>query len=397
MQISEKIVSGISGIRSSRRFTIGLLFFSVALYWSSLYFYLPTLPVYIKSKVESLAVVGIVLSMYGLWQALIRFPLGILSDWAGRRKPFIISGFLLSGLGAWVMASAQNGIGLGVGRAITGLAAGTWVPLTVFFSALFPPEEAIRATAMLTMVNSVGRLTATGLTGWLNEISGGYLLAFFIAMVVALVAALAILPIPEARRAGFTPSISSIFSLVKRPDVLRPSLLGALAQYVTWSVTFSFIPILASRLGATDWVQSGLTSGSIAIVMLGNMVTTAVARVGYRRLTAASFAFLAAGTILAAFSPSLGWLFLAQFISSLGAGISHPLLMGLSISKVDDQQRSTAMGLHQAIYGFGMFAGPSISGALADGIGIQPMFAATGFLCLILGFVGVRWLSSSGL
>lgn len=397
MQKSEKIASGNTGIRNSRRFTIGLLVFAVALYWSSLYFYLPTLPVYVKSKVENLAVVGVILSMYGLWQAIIRFPLGILSDWIGRRKPFIIGGFLLSGLGAWVLASAQNGIGLGVGRAITGLAAGTWVPLTVFFSALFPPEEAIRATAILTVVNSVGRLTATGLTGWLNETSGGYLLAFFVAMVVSLVAVLAILPIPEARRAGFTPSISSIVSVMKRPDVLRPSLLGALAQYVTWSVTFSFTPILASRLGASDWVQSGLTSGSIAIVMLGNMVTTAVSRFGYRRLTAVSFTLLAAGTILAAFSPSLGWLFLAQFTSSLGAGISHPLLMGLSISRVDDQQRSTAMGLHQAIYGFGMFAGPWISGALAEGIGIQPMFFATGFFCLLLGFLGVRWLSSSGL
>ncbi|MEN4098646.1 MAG: hypothetical protein ROW52_01870, partial [Anaerolineaceae bacterium] len=49
----------------------------VFLYWASLYFYVPTLPIYTESRVESLALVGVVLAMYGLWQAVLRLPLGI--------------------------------------------------------------------------------------------------------------------------------------------------------------------------------------------------------------------------------------------------------------------------------------------------------------------------------
>jgi predicted MFS family arabinose efflux permease len=52
------------------------------------------------------------------------------------------------------------------------------------------------------------------------------------------------------------------------------------------------------------------------------------------------------------------------------------------------------MGLHQAVYGIGMFAGPFLSGALADWLGIQPMFGLTGFFCLALGYLGVRWMAS---
>ncbi len=50
------------------------------LYWVSLYLYMPTLPTYVQSKSDNLAMVGIVLSMYGLWQALLRLPLGIVAD-----------------------------------------------------------------------------------------------------------------------------------------------------------------------------------------------------------------------------------------------------------------------------------------------------------------------------
>ncbi|NTW99761.1 MAG: MFS transporter, partial [Geobacteraceae bacterium] len=55
-------------------------------------------------------------------------------------------------------------------------------------------------------------------------------------------------------------------------------------------------------------------------------------------------------------------------------------------------ERSTALGLHQSIYAIGLFAGPWLSGILADSFGIQPMFGITALGCLILGVLGVRWL-----
>jgi len=44
---------------------------------------------------------------------------GIAADWLGRRKLFIVVGIGLSGLGAYVMGSANGTGGLLVGRAIT--------------------------------------------------------------------------------------------------------------------------------------------------------------------------------------------------------------------------------------------------------------------------------------
>ncbi len=378
---------------AGRKWLITLYTVAVFLYWMALYLYVPTLPVYAQSKADDLALVGVVLSMYGLWQAVIRLPLGIAADWLGWRKPFIIAGFALAGLGAWVMGAAADVQGLILGRAITGLAAGTWVPLVVVFSSLFPPEEAVRASALLTLVGSVGRMLATAATGSLNEL-GGYPLAFFLAAVAAALAIVIVFPSQEQRRPPRAPSVQSIGRLVTRRDVLLPSLLSAVNQYATWATTFGFLPIIAQQLGATGVTQSILVTMSIAVVTLGNLMATTLIRVmGTRRLVYLSFWLIAIGTGSAAVAPSLPMVFFAQLCLGLSQGIGYPVLMGMSIQNVADAERTTAMGLHQSVYAIGMFTGPWLSGILADAMGIRPMFGVTALACLALGLFGTSQLS----
>ncbi|GAB4533215.1 MAG: MFS transporter [Anaerolineae bacterium] len=379
---------------SNRRLTMILYAITAFLYWAALYLYVPTLPTYVESKADSLALVGIVLSMYGLWQAIIRLPLGIVADWLGQRKPFIMGGLFLVGLGAWLMGRAEGITGLTVGRAITGLAAGTWVPLVVVFSSLFPPQEAVRATAMLSLIGSLGRVLATSLTGSLNQL-GGYSLAFYLAAGVAALAILIILPTREQSRSPQPLSPGNIGRLITRRDVLLPSLLAALSQYANWATTFGFIPILARQLGGTDVMQSILVSMHIGLIVVGNLMATAiVSRIGARRMVYLSFWLLSVGIGAAALAPSLPVLFVAQFCIGLSMGVSYPVLMGLSIRYVADAERTTAMGLHQAVYAMGMFGGPWVSGWLADWVGIRPMFGVTAFFCLVLGLLVNRWLTS---
>jgi MFS family permease len=162
--------------------------------------------------------------------------------------------------------------------------------------------------------------------------------------------------------------------------------LAAVSQYASWAGTFGFFPILAKRLGATDITLSVLMTLHIAVVTVSNLAASAIVnRTGARNLVYAGFVTLAGSLALAALAPSLLFLFIAQVGMGLSQGIAYPVLMGLSIRHVDDDNRTTAMGLHQAVYAIGMFAGPWFSGILADSIGIQPMLGVTGFGCLVLG------------
>jgi predicted MFS family arabinose efflux permease len=330
--------------------------------------------------------------MYGLWQALVRLPLGVATDWLGWRKPFIVVGLGLAGLGAVIMAKANGAGGLIVGRAVTGLAAGTWVPLVVAFSTLFPPQEAVRATATLTLVSSVARGVASSLTGSLNDL-GGYALPFLLASGAAGLAILVVLPASEPRRRSRRSSVASIAGLLTRRDVLMPTALQTIAQYANWMSVFGFLPVLAKELGATDVLLGLLTTLNIGVFVLGNLLATAMIRRFSTRLPVyVSFSLTFAGMLAASMARSLPVVIVAQTVIGLGQGLSYPLLMGMSIEHVADDERTTAMGLHQAIYALGMFAGPWLSGMVADALGIRLTFAVTAFPYLSLGLLGTRWL-----
>lgn len=382
-----------SKARVQNRKVVIALFVLVALaYWISMYLFMPTLPTYVKSKTDNLALVGVILAQYGLWQAIIRLPLGITADWLGRRKPFILIGLLLSALGAWMLGSADGGTQLVIARAITGLGAGTWVPLMVAFNSLFPPRDVIRATAILTFIGSVGRILGTSLTGSLNEL-GGYQLAFILAAGAGVVGALLLLPIREEPLPVRKPSVQGIGRLILRRDVLIPSLLSAVSQYINWTGSFGFLPILAEGLGANDVSLSLLTSLHIVVVTVMTLGAAAlVNRVGARLLVILSFALATGGLALAAVAPTLTWIFVAQFLMGVAQGLGYSTLMGWSVQNVPAAEQNTAMGLHQAVYAIGMFAGPWLSGILADTMGLRPMFGATAFVCLALGLFLIRLL-----
>jgi MFS family permease len=390
-----QLAAGASQEQSRRILLIGYGVVSF-LYWMALYLYSPTLPTYAKTKTQDLALVGVILSMYGFWQMVIRLPVGIAADWLGRRKPFIIGGLILVGTGAVVMGVAQDWQGLLIGRAITGLAAATWVPLVVIFSALFDPLEAVKAAALLNVVGSIARIIATSVTGSLNQL-GGYSLAFFLAAGVALLAVVLTIPLQEVRQAGRgerkPPSPSSVKVLVTRRDVLLPGLLSAVAQFTNWATTFGFLPILAQGMSVSDVTISLLVSINLVFLTLGNLAASAAAgRIGGLRIVYASFVVLSAGVAGTAIAHTVQMLFVSQALIGLGTGLGYPVLMGMSIERVVDDERTTAMGLHQSVYAAGMFAGPWLGGILASAMGVQPMFAATAAASLALGLLGTSML-----
>jgi len=389
MHTTPPIVLAKSSIKHRKTLVI-MLCITVFLYWSSLYLYVPTLPVYIQGKVGDLSLVGTVLSMYGFWQIIVRLPTGVLSDWAGMRRPFILFGFCLVAGGALLMSEAQGAAGLMIGRSLIGIGASAWVPLTVLFTALFPKEEVVRATGILMVMNSLGRMLSTGMNGALNQ-TGGYSLAFQLAACAAIAAALLVALFPEKQRFIQTPTRRSLTQLFLRKDVLLPALLSALLHFGDHAATFGFIPILARKYAASDTTISLLTSSDLFVVLLGSLiVSSAGRRIAIKRLQVGGFLAMGAGLAGAAAAPNLTMLFAAQLAIGLGFGISYPALMGAGIQNVSPAEVTSAMGLHQSVYSIGMFAGPWLGGILANQMGIQPMFWAMAGIFLVLSFLGIR-------
>jgi MFS family permease len=135
------------------------------------------------------------------------------------------------------------------------------------------------------------------------------------------------------------------------------------------------MPLLARRMGANGIATSLIMTLNVAANMAANIVATLIANRGGRRLLLyGSFTAFAGGAMLAALGQSVPALFVSTVVMGLANGLFFPILLGLSIQRVDAAHRSTAMGIHQAVYAVGMFAGPWIGGVLADAVGIRTMF-----------------------
>jgi predicted MFS family arabinose efflux permease len=265
--------------------------------------------------------------------------------------------------------------------------------LLVVFSNLFPPSETLRATALLTLANSTGRMLASSLNGPLNAL-GGYSLAFYMGSGAAVLAMLVILPAHETRAPSQSPSLNNLIRVFKRRDVLLPSLLDTLIQFGIWCSTFGFFPILIKKLGGNDIIQSLLIALNLGALVAGNLIITRlIKKVPSRWLILVSLGAMVGGIWTAAVAPNLTWMVVAQLLTGISMGFGYPLLMGMSIEKVDETDRNTAMVLHQSIYAVGMIAGPWLGGLLGDALGVQPMFWVIGAVTLVFGLICFRFLS----
>ena len=365
------------------------------LFWVTLYIYVPTLPTFIKMKADNLAMVGLVLSMYGLWMLVARLPMGIAVDSIGRGKPLIMTGLFFCALGAFIMGKGESIRMLLFGRAITGLSAATWVPLLVVFSSFFTEEEAIFSSALLSVTMSFGRILATSLTGVLNR-AGGYPLPFFIATITGVVAIGLVPLVKEERRPAKVVSLRDIVSLFSRKDVVLPALISAAVHYVDWAITFSFLPILAHEMGASDVIKSAIIILNIVFIAVATLTNTLmVKRVKHTLVLCGGAGLMFCGIIVLSIAQSLSILFFGTALMGFAFGIVYPILLGMSIHRVDRKQRNTAMGIHQSIYAIGMWTGPWLAGIAADLLGIRKMFVLTGGIYLVLVYLFIYLLVRS--
>jgi predicted MFS family arabinose efflux permease len=262
----------------------------------------------------------------------------------------------------------------------------------VLFTSLYPPKDVIRATALLTVINTLGRIIGSASTGFLNDL-GGYPLAFYCSIGAAGLGIVILMFIKEKRTPSQPPSFKKLKRLFVRRDVFVPALLDTVLHYGDWTASFTFIPLLAAQFGAGNVALSALGTLNLGMVLLGNALSTALAnRLGPKKLLVISFVIQASGMVGAALAPSLVVVFAAQVLVGMAFGIGYPILMGLSIKKVDHSEQNSAMGLHQSLYALGMFTGPWLSGLLAKALGIQPMFGIIAGAILVAGLLGERLL-----
>ncbi|MEW6081931.1 MAG: MFS transporter [Bacillota bacterium] len=362
------------------------------LFWVSLYLYVPVLPSFTERLGGTLRTVGVVISLYGLTQLILRIPLGILSDRLGRRKPFVVMGFWISALSALGMGLSRGTASLGFFRGLSGVAATMWVAFTILYASFFGADGSAKAMGQLSSGMSVGQMLATSAGGYLAQ-EYGVRFPFLTAGFVALAGGVAILLVRETPLPVGRPPFLVQIGRLKTPTLLVPSILAALCQYGTWVTAFGFTPIWADRLGASD-AQLGLLSllallpQAVAALIIGS---GNLGRLKPWRVVTAGFGLSTLAIGILPVTGDMLSLYLVQALGGFGRGMVMPSLMALAIRSAREEERASWMGVFQAVYGLGMFLGPALSGFLGEWLQLNGVFLITGVLTALSAWVAHRY------
>lgn len=364
-----------------------------ALYWLSLYFYVPILSPYVEHAGGSFEMVGLVVSAYGLAQIFLRLPLGLVSDKLGRRRPFLALGFVANVAACLVFVVVSQPWLMVGARFLAGVAACAWVAFSVLFASYYPPGHTARAMSYITFCNSLSVMTATFVGGWIADLYG-WLAPFYLSAGVGIIGLLGVffiheMPTPPKTVASLN---TRLRSLAAYPELIFAAIVAALGQYTTFATHFGFLPNYAVSIGASK-TQLGILSmlGMLSISSVTLLSGTVLApRIGPKRTIFIAYLLVGITTAAVPFIFSIEGLYLTQIIGGFGRGAAYPILMGLSIARLPDAEKATAMGFFQAVYAIGMFIGPVSSGWIGGQWGYNALFLSTAGVAVLTAMAALR-------
>jgi MFS family permease len=330
---------------------------------------------------------GLAVGIYGLTQALLQIPFGLLSDRIGR-KPVILGGLLLFALGSALAATASDIWMVILGRAIQGSGA---IAAAVMALAADLTREEQRTKAMATIGMTIGAsfmiaMMAGPVLGSLIGVSG----IFWLTAVLALVGlGLVGLVVPTPVRSSLHRDAETVPTMVGRvlrtPDLLRLDF-GIFALHLVLTALFLAVPLVLRDLGLAP-AQHATLYLPVMLVSIAAMVPFVILAERGGRLKVV-FLIAVLGLALAQFALGAQILSFWGFVAALvGFFIAFNLLEAVLpslVSKVAPvDAKGTAMGVYSTSQFSGAFAGGVIGGWVHQEYGLQSVFFAGAVVSIV--------------
>jgi MFS family permease len=330
---------------------------------------------------------GLAVGIYGLTQAALQIPFGLLSDRIGR-KPVILAGLLLFALGSAIAATADDIWMIIFGRAVQGSGA---IAAAVMALAADLTREENRTKAMATIGMTIGAsfmlaMLAGPVLGRLIGIDG----IFWLTAVMALVGmALVALVVPTPSRSSVHRDAETVpvmlHRVIRTPDLLRLDF-GIFTLHLVLTALFLAVPLVLRDLGLAP-VQHSTLYLPVMIVSILLMVPFVILA-ERRGLMKQVFLGAVASLALAQFALGLAVEHFWGFVLALGLFFTAFNLLEATlpslVSKVAPvEAKGTAMGVYSTSQFAGAFFGGLVGGWVHQQFGLFAVFEAGALAALV--------------
>ena len=359
-----------------------------ALRMLGLFIILPVFSIYAQSLPGNISpsIVGWVMGIYGLVQACLHIPLGMLSDRIGR-KPVIIGGLFLFIVGGLVAALSDTLAGIALGRAIQGAGAIS-AAITAMVADL--TREVHRSKAMAMIGGSIGLAFAISLivAAPLYEYIGMHGIFWLMSLLGGAAMLLVVFLLPNTHLQQQPGDITKKLAFVlKKTDLWRFNF-GVLALHAVQMAMFIVVPRLLINLGlpiADHWqIYLPVILGSFLLMLAPMLAAERTGKTHILLISAIALLFIVQVLFGVYLSHQISLVIVGLLLLSFFTGFN--LLEAMQpalISRLAAQAKGTALGVYNTMQALGLFAGGAFGGIILKYWDTRAVFFACSALLLV--------------
>ena len=370
------------------------LYLIIILFWFSQYVYIPYQTPYLTACQVSGSFIGVVIGAYGMTQMLMRIPAGLTADRSGDHRKLLIAGqisVILANILRWIF---PGGMGFLAANLFSGLSSAMWISYMLLLIHAFPAEEKGKATSQAILFNNAGVL-AGFLWGTVFYDRFGMNMLVISAAAAAVAGLVLALGVREEHPQKKTapPPVGRLLLACKNKRLIFFALLALVQQGVQMSTTMSFTTQILKDLGAGS-AFIGLSSVfyMACAVVFSRMASGSFAlKLGVKRIIPAVFLLVGVYCLAVPQVNSIHVIFALQLLPGLSSAFLTSYMTSEAVLEIPREAESTAMGFFQAVYAIGMTAFPTLTGALADSLGVTAAYGALAALAVAAGVAALVW------
>jgi predicted MFS family arabinose efflux permease len=332
--------------------------------------------------------IGLAIGAYGLTQALLQIPYGMLSDRFGR-KPLIQLGLIVFLIGSIVCALAESIEMMILGRAIQGAGAVAAV-LTASVSDLVREPYRLRAMSIVGITIGLSFTLSLVLGPLLAEfigVRGIFWVIAALALLAMLLVWVALPPITEQRFQREAEAVpSQLLQVVKNTQLLRLDV-GVFILHAILTAMFVAIPFILRDEGGMDSMSHWeiyLPVMLLSFVLMVPLIIQAESRGRMKMIFVGAIAMIALTQLgFAVYQQSLFLLFILLLLFFTAFNVLEASLPSLVVKLSPADKKGTASGVYSSSQFMGAAIGGAVGGFFFQFYGYNGLFLFTMSLAII--------------